>query len=54
LVQLGHGLGLPGVGNASPALVLVSQRRSWPVPARRWPDGERAVARDVPGEEIET
>jgi hypothetical protein len=35
-------------------LGLVSRRHSWLVPARRWPTGERAVARDLPGEEIET
>jgi hypothetical protein len=54
LAQLRVGLGSPGIGDASPALGLVSRRHSWPVPARRWLAGERAIARDLFSEEIET
>jgi hypothetical protein len=53
LAQLRDILGSPGIGDASPALGLVSRHRSWPVPARRLLAGERAVARDLSGEEIE-
>jgi hypothetical protein len=37
LVQLGHGLGLPRVRDASPTFSLGSRRRSWQVLATRWP-----------------
>jgi hypothetical protein len=53
IAQLRDELGSPGIGYASPTLGLVSCRRSWPVSARRWPASERAVARDLSGEEIE-
>jgi hypothetical protein len=43
----------PRIEDISPTLGLVSRCRSWPVPARRWPAGERAVAKDLSGEEIE-
>jgi hypothetical protein len=54
LVQLGHGLGSPGIGDADPMLGFNSRRRLRRVPARRWPADEGAVARDLVGEEIET
>jgi hypothetical protein len=53
LAHLRDGLGSPRIGDASPTLGLVSHHCSWPVQARRWPAGERAVARDLTGEEIE-
>jgi hypothetical protein len=52
IAQLRDGLGSPRIEDASLALGLVSRPHSWPVPARRWPTGERAVARDLSGEEI--
>jgi hypothetical protein len=54
LAQLRDGLGSPRIGDASPALGFGDRRSSWPVPARRWPAGERAVVRDLSSEEIET
>jgi hypothetical protein len=51
LTQLGHGLSSHGIGDASPTLGLDSRRRSWQVPARGWPAGQRA-ARGLSGEEI--
>jgi hypothetical protein len=54
LAQLGYGLGSSGFGDDDPMLGFNSRRCLRQIPARGWPADERAVARDLFGEEIET